>query len=84
MLEEVTTKRDIIVPLNERKSLKVKHLGSTLTYRNSIQEEIKSRLKSGNACYYSMQNILSSSLLHKDIKIETHRNIILSVVLYGC
>jgi hypothetical protein len=32
---------------------------------NSIQEEIKSRLKLGNACYYSVQNPLSSSLLSK-------------------
>ena len=40
-----------------------KYLGTTLTYQNSIQEEIKSRLKSGNACYYSVQNLLSSRLL---------------------
>jgi len=38
-----------------------KYLGTTLTNKNSIQEEIKSRLKLGNACYYSMQNFLSSS-----------------------
>src|SRR5215469_3488787 len=37
-----------------------KYLGTTLTNRNSFQEEIKSRLKLGNACYYSVQNILSS------------------------
>jgi len=36
-----------------------KYLGSTLTNQNSIQEEIKSRLKLGNACYYSVQNLLS-------------------------
>jgi UDP-galactopyranose mutase len=42
-----------------------KYLGATLTDRNSIQEEIKSRLKSGNACYHSVQNVLSSSLLSK-------------------
>ena len=42
-----------------------KYLGTTLTIKNSIQEEIKSRLKLGNACYYSMQNLLSSSLLSK-------------------
>ena len=35
-------------------------LGTTLTNQNSVQEEIKSRLKSGNACYHSVQNILSS------------------------
>ena len=33
-----------------------KYLGATLTNQNSIQEEIKSRLKSGNACYRSVQN----------------------------
>ena len=42
-----------------------KYLGTTLTNQNSIQEEIKSRLKSGNACYRSVQNLLSSSLLSK-------------------
>jgi len=35
-----------------------KYLGITLTNQNSIQEEIKSRLKSGNACYHSVQNLL--------------------------
>ena len=44
------------------------------------QEEIKSGLKLGNACYYSVQNLLSSRLLSKNLKI----NIILPVVLYGC
>ena len=39
------------------------YLGTTLRYQNSIQEEIKSRLKSGNACYHSVQNLVSSSLL---------------------
>jgi hypothetical protein len=52
--------------------------------QNSIQGEIKSRLKSGNACYYSVQNILSSSLLFKHLKIKISRTIILRVVLYGC
>ena len=40
-----------------------KYLGTTLTNKNSTQEEIKSRLKLGNACYYSVQNLLSSSSL---------------------
>ena len=40
-----------------------RYLGTTLTNQNSIQEEIKSRLKSGNAYYYSVQNLLMSSLL---------------------
>jgi hypothetical protein len=59
-------------------------LGTTLTDQNSIQEEIKSRLKLGNACYYSVQNLLSSRLLSKNLKIKIYRNIILPVVLYGC
>ena len=61
-----------------------KYLGTTLTNKNSIQEEIKSRLKVGNACYYSVQNLLSSSLLSKKLKIKIYRTIILPVVLYGC
>ena len=40
-----------------------RYLGTTLSYQNSIQEEIKSRLKSGNDCYHSVQNLASSSLL---------------------
>jgi len=56
----------------------------TLTDQNSIQEEIKSRLKSGNACYHSVQNLLSSSLLSKYLKIKIYRTIIWPVVLYGC
>ena len=61
-----------------------KYLGTTLTDQNSIQEEIKSRLKLGNACYHSVQNLLSSRLLSKNLKKKTYRTIILPVVLYGC
>ena len=50
-----------------------KYLGTTLTNQNSIQEEIKSRLKLRNACYYSVQNLLSSSLLSKTLKIKIYR-----------
>ena len=45
-----------------------KYLWTTLTNQNSILEEIKSRLKTGNACYYSVQNIPSSCLLPKNLK----------------
>ena len=61
-----------------------KYLGKTSTNQNSIQEEIKSRLQSGGAFYHSVKNLLSSSLLHKNLKIEIYRTIILPVVLYGC
>ena len=63
---------------------KFKYLGTTLTNQNSIQEEIKGRLKSGDACYHSVQNILSSSSLSKNIKIKINITIIFPVVLYEC
>jgi hypothetical protein len=50
----------------------------------SVTGNIKSRLKLGNACYYSVQNLLSSSLLSKNLKIKIYRTIIFPVVLYGC
>jgi hypothetical protein len=56
------------------------YLGTTLTDQNSIHEEIKNRLKSGNACYHSVQNLLSSSLLSKNVKIKIYR----TIILYGC
>ena len=61
-----------------------KYLGTTLTNQNFIQEEIKIRLKLGYACYYSVQILLSYSLLSNNLKIKIHRSIILPVVLYGC
>ena len=61
-----------------------KYLGTILTNQKSIQEEIKKRLKSGNASYHSVQNRLSSSLLAKNLKIKIYRTVILPFVLYGC
>jgi hypothetical protein len=63
---------------------KFQYLGTILTNQNSIQEEIKSRLKSGNACYPLVQNHLSSSLLPKNLKIKIYKTIVLPVVLYEC
>ena len=61
-----------------------KYLGKTLTNQNSILEEIKSRLRSGNACYHSVQNPLSSRLLSKNLKMRIYRTKIFPVVLYVC
>jgi hypothetical protein len=44
-----------------------KYLGAGLVYQNSIQDDIKSRLKSGNACYHLVQNFLSSSLRYTEL-----------------
>ena len=61
-----------------------KYLGKGLTNQNCIQEQIRSRLKSGNACCHSVQNMLCSGLVYKNIKIKIYRTVILPVVLYGC
>jgi len=57
-----------------------KYLGTILTNQNSIAEEIKCRLRSGN----TVQKLLSSRLLSKNLKIKIYRTINLPVVLYGC
>jgi len=61
-----------------------KYLGTNLTNQNCIVEETKSRLSLGNACYHSVQNLLSSRLLSKNLKIKIYRTVIFPVVLYGC
>ena len=66
------------------KGWEFKYLGTTLMNQNFIQEEKKSRLKLGNVCYHSVQNLLYSSLLFKNIKKKIHRTIILPFVLHGC
>jgi hypothetical protein len=61
-----------------------KYLGMTVTNKNLIQEEIERRLNSGNACYHSVQNLLSCCLLSRNVKFRIYKTIILPVVLYGC
>jgi hypothetical protein len=61
-----------------------KYLGTTVTNQNLIQKEINKRFDSGNACYHSVQNLLSSRLLSKNLKIRIYKTIILPVVLYRC
>jgi hypothetical protein len=48
----------------------LRYLGTTVINVNLIQKEIKRRLNSGNACYSSAQNLLSSRLLCKNINIR--------------
>jgi hypothetical protein len=57
------------------------YLGITATNQNSIQEEIRRILNSGNAYYHSGQNLLSSRLLYKNVKIRIEKTIILPVFL---
>jgi hypothetical protein len=60
-----------------------KYLGTTLTDQNHMHEEIKRRLNSGNACYLSVQSLLSSRLLSGNVKVKIHKTMSLLVV-YGC
>ena len=61
-----------------------KYLRTTLTNQNWIRTEIESRLKSRNACYHSVQNIYSSSLLAKNTNIKVYITLILSLILCTC
>jgi len=54
----------------------------TSTNQNSVAEEIKSRVSSRNACHHSVQNLSSSSLLSKNLKIKIYRTIILPVFVW--
>ncbi|KAJ4429377.1 hypothetical protein ANN_21534 [Periplaneta americana] len=63
---------------------KFKYLGATVTNINDTREEIKRRKNVGNACYYSVEKLLSSSLLSKNLKVRIYKTVILPVVLYGC
>ncbi|KAJ4438933.1 hypothetical protein ANN_14887 [Periplaneta americana] len=63
---------------------KFKYLGATVTNINETREEIKHRINMGNACYYSVEKLLSSSLLSKNLKVRIYKTVILPVVLYGC
>jgi hypothetical protein len=61
-----------------------KYLGTTVTNRTCIYEEIKIRLNSGNAGSHSVQSYLSSCLLSRNMKIKLYKPIILPLVLYAC
>ncbi|KAJ4444123.1 hypothetical protein ANN_05912 [Periplaneta americana] len=63
---------------------KFKYLGATVTNINDTREEIKRRINMGNACYYSVQKLLSSSLLSKNLKVRIYKTVILPITLYGC
>ncbi|PNF16896.1 hypothetical protein B7P43_G04720 [Cryptotermes secundus] len=61
-----------------------RYLGTTIINQNLIQKEIKRRMNSSNACYHSVQNLLSPRLLSKNIKIRIYKSIILPAIVYGC
>ena len=83
--QNIVQNRNIVIEnLSFEKVEKFRYLGVTVTNTNDIREEIKRRINMGNACYYSVEKILSSRLLSKKLKVNTYKTIILPVVLYGC
>ncbi|KAJ4434002.1 hypothetical protein ANN_16321 [Periplaneta americana] len=62
---------------------KFKYLGVTVTNINDTREEIKRRINMGNACYYPVEKLLSSSLLSKNLNVRIYKTVILPVVLCG-
>jgi hypothetical protein len=62
---------------------KFKYSG-TLTDQNQMHKEIKSSLNLGNACYHSIQSLLSSCLLSRNVKVKKYKTTVLPAVLYGC
>jgi hypothetical protein len=63
---------------------RVKIFGNDSANQNSVYEEIESRLNLGNDCCRAFQNLLSSQLLPKSVKIKIYSANILPIILCGC
>jgi hypothetical protein len=63
---------------------KFEYLGTTLKGKNCMDKGTKSGLILMNACYRSVQSLLSSHLLSSNVEVKMYKTIILPVVLYGC
>jgi hypothetical protein len=73
MQDKILTVRQQI---NHLKLAKIRYWGKTLTNQSLINEEIRITLNSGNVCYHSVHNLLSSRLLYRNVKIKICKNII--------
>jgi hypothetical protein len=83
--QNVAQNRDVKIANTSLENVsQFKYLQTTVTNQNLIQEEIKRRLNFCNACYHPFQNLLSSQLLSKNLRIIIYKTILLNLVLYGC
>jgi hypothetical protein len=74
--QNVGQNRDIKIANKSSENVaQFRYLGITVTNRNLIHEEIKRRLNSGNTCYHSVQNLLSSCMLPKNVNIRIYKTI---------
>ena len=80
----IQNKNIVITDLSFEKCGKVQISRSNSNRYKYMREEIKLRINMGNACYYSLEKILSPRLLSKKLKVKTFKTIILPVVLYIC
>jgi hypothetical protein len=55
-----------------------------VTNQNCTEEEFKRRLILGNACYHSIDILLSSHLLSKNVKFRIYKTVLFPAILYGC
>jgi hypothetical protein len=72
-----------IANISSENASQIKYMGTTITNRSLIQEEIWRQLNSGNACCLSVQHV-SSHLLSKSLQIRINKIRILPMVVYGC
>ena len=67
--ENIVLNQNIVIEnLSFEKMEMFKYLGVTVTNTNDVREEIKLRINMGNACYYSLEKILSSHLTFQEIE----------------
>jgi hypothetical protein len=60
-----------------------KYLGSLITKKNEIGEEIKTRIAAGNRCYYGL-HLFRSRTVSRIVKIKIYKTILKPIVMFGC
>jgi hypothetical protein len=61
-----------------------KYLGSLITKKNEIGEEIKMIIAAGNRCYYGLQHLFRSRTVRGIVKSKLHQTVLKPTVMFGC